>query len=65
MTDLRTIDALVRQNALQMLGSDALPQRYIASLNMIKAMSPGMSPGMLRLKPEDVKPGKTPAREPL
>jgi hypothetical protein len=62
---LKDIDATVRENALQMLGSDALNARYITALNMIRASSKGMSPGMLRLKPEAVKTAKKEVREPL
>ena len=60
MTDLRDIDALVRANSLEMLGSDALNARYITSLNMLKVAAKASSLAFLRLKPEDIKPGKTP-----
>lgn len=65
MLTLREIDATVRHNALQMLGSDGLAQRYVTALNMIKASARGTSPGMLRLQPEAVKAGKKERREPL
>jgi hypothetical protein len=55
---IREVDALVREASIEMLGNDALNSRYITSLNMIRAASRGMSPGMLRLRPEAVKTAK-------
>jgi len=49
--DLKAIDATVRQNSIEMFGNDTLNARYVTALNMINVMAPGMSPGMLRLKP--------------
>jgi hypothetical protein len=65
MSDLKAIDALVRENSLQMLGSDALNARYITSLNMLCIAAKTSSGAFLRLKPEDAKPTTKEVREPL
>jgi hypothetical protein len=57
---VKEIDALVRENSLTMLGNDRLNSRYVTACNMLLVASRTSSAAFLRLKPEDIKPGKTP-----
>lgn len=62
---LRDIDATVRENALAVLGSDALNARYVTALNMLAAHAKSTCAGFQRWTPTNVTVTVKEVREPL